>query len=69
MKILMFIVLFFALSALLIISNNDLAFYKSENIKTFSGLYFEWLNGVYVNFQTITGNVVELDWFPENQNS
>lgn len=69
MKIFLFIMLFFLASALIIISNNELAFYKTENIQTFSTLYVYWLDNIYSNVQIITANAIGLDWFPkENQN-
>ena len=70
MKALIFVMLFFIASALIIISNNDLSFYKGENVKTFSQLYFNWLDNVYSNVHAITGNVIKMDWFPttEKQN-
>ena len=64
MKILVIILMFFAISALIIISNNELAMYEQENIGKFSELYLEWIDNIYVNFQTITGEVVILDWLP-----
>ena len=65
MKILIIILMFFAVSALMIISNNDLTLHKSEHAKLFSELYSEWLDGVYVNVQVLTGKIVQLDWFPK----
>jgi len=64
MKILIIILMFFVISALIIISNNGLAMYEQENVEKFSDLYLEYINQIYVNSQTITGEVVELDWFP-----
>ena len=65
MKIIVLILFFLAVSALLIISNNDLALYKQENVEEFSALYVQWLNEIYSNMQTLTGNAVKLDWLPE----
>lgn len=59
--------MFFALSALLIISNNDLALYKEENRQEFNELYTGWLDDVYSNVLSITGNIVKLDWMPKNK--
>ncbi len=64
MKLLLFTMLFFVLSALLIISNNNLAMYKQENIGKFSELYLNWINTLYLNAQILTGEVVKLDWLP-----
>jgi len=65
MKILLLILLFLAASALLIISNNDLALYKQENLEKFTELYVGWLDNLYSNVQTITGQAVKLEWLPE----
>ena len=64
MKVLVLILMFFILSALLIISNNDLAFYKKENVSKFSGLYLGWIDKLFSNSQLVTGYVVKLKWFP-----
>jgi len=64
MKILMFILMFVIICALLIISNNDLAMYKQENIENFSKLYIQWGDKVYLNAQILTGEVIKLDWLP-----
>ncbi len=64
MKVLIIILLFLAISALLIISNNDLALYKQENLEEFSELYLGWLNQLYQNLQNLTGEVVKSDWLP-----
>jgi hypothetical protein len=65
MKLLIFLFMFFMISALLIISNNGLSFIRDENIGKFSELYVDWLNELYFNFQGLTGNVVEQNWLPE----
>ena len=65
MKIIVLILFFLAVSGLLIISNNDLALYKQENVEEFSALYLQWLNEIYSNIQVLTGNAGKLDWLPE----
>jgi hypothetical protein len=57
--------MFFILGALLIISNNNLALYKQENLEEFSDLYIEWIDQIFNNFQEITGNAIKLDWIPK----
>lgn len=64
MKFLLFLIMFFVTSALLIISNENLKFNEEGNFELFKESYVEWLNQIYSNTQTITGNVVELDWTP-----
>ena len=65
MKTMILILFFLAVIALLIISNNDFSLYKQENVEEFSALYVQWLNEIYSNIQTLTGNAVKLDWLPE----
>ncbi len=67
MKIILFFLMFFTISALLIISNNNLEMYKEKNIENFFGDYFEWVDDIYLNTQTITGNIIKLDWLPETK--
>ena len=64
MRIVIFVMIFFIVSALLIVSNNNLALYKNENIPKFSHLYVEWLGKVYENVITSGGYVIRLDWLP-----
>ena len=65
MKIVLFLLIFFVLGALLIISNNNLALIDGENFNTFSFLYSNWLNGVYSNGVSLTGKIIQLDWLPK----
>jgi len=65
MKTILIILVFFVLSALLIVSNHNLALYEKENVQEFFGLYLGWLDEIYLNFQAITGQAVKMDWFPE----
>jgi len=65
MKILIGVLIFFIISALLIISNNNLSLIKDQNIKTFSQLYLNWIDKIYSNTQKITGNIIKLNWIPE----
>ena len=65
MKIFIFILMFFIIGALLIISNNNLAMCKPENVEKFSELYVEWIDQIYLNAQGLTGEVVKLNWLPK----
>lgn len=64
MKIPIFILMFFVLGALLIISNNNLAIYRQGSFENFFGLYVEWINQIYKNIQILTGDVARLYWLP-----
>ena len=65
MKILMILVMFFAVGALLIISNNNLFLYKPENVSKFKSLYFNWIDGIYNNFELAYKDLISMKWFPE----
>ncbi len=65
MKIFLFIIIFFLLGALLIISNHNLSFICGENVSLFSDLYMGWLNKVYSNAYSMTGKIVQLEWLPK----
>lgn len=65
MKLVLFILMFLVIGALLILSNNNLPLYKEENLAKFKVLYIGWLDNVYKNSQSITGNVVNMRWMPD----
>ncbi|MCK4552737.1 hypothetical protein KAT80_00860 [Candidatus Pacearchaeota archaeon] len=65
MKIFIFILMFFIIGALLIISNNNLAMCQQSNVAKFSELYVEWFDGLYANSQILIKEIVKLNWFPE----
>ncbi len=62
MKFLLIVLIFLLLNSLLIISNHNLAIYKSGNAEKFGVLWLEWLSKVFSNFKALTGNAVSLDW-------
>ena len=66
MKILILILIFFILGALFIISNNDLRLIEDKNVSQFSEMYVGWINEIYLNFLSMTGNAVKLNWLPAN---
>jgi len=66
MKVLLLILFFLIINALLIISNNDLRMYQSEDAKTFLNFYSDWINKIYINAQYLTGNIIKLKWLPES---
>ena len=69
MRIILAIVLFFIMGGLIIISNDNLAMNRSENFSNFSESYVGWMSQIYFNVQSITGDVVKLDWFPSTNTS
>lgn len=65
MKIILVVMIFFIMSALFIISNNNLAMYKQENIVNFVDMYLSWVNNLFLNTQKISGEITKLDWLPQ----
>jgi len=59
--------MFFMLAGLVIIQNNNLSMINDSNIVSFTGLYLKWIDGLYSNFQSLTGQMIKLDWIPNNQ--
>jgi hypothetical protein len=66
-RTLLFILVVFLFGILLIISNNNLSLYKPDNVQKFSQLFSNWAGMLYNNLLTITGQVVKLNWTPNNQ--
>ena len=64
MKIVIFILMIFVFSGLLIISNNNLNIFQEDSSEFFK-IYFNWFEQVVLNMQKITGAVIDLDWIPE----
>lgn len=56
--------MFFVISALFIISNNNLAMYQQKNIVNFVDMYTKWINHIFSNTKNIAGQVVKMDWLP-----
>jgi len=64
MRLLIFLMIFVVLFSLLIISNNNLAMQKSENLVKFGDLWISWLDKVSKNVGSLTGNLIKMDWNP-----
>jgi len=65
MKSFIFILMFFIIGVLLIISNNNLSMYQQSNVVKFSELSVEWFDNLYLNFQILVKEVVKLNWLPK----
>jgi len=63
MKILIFLFMFFVIGGLIILENQNLFLYNSDNMQKFSTSYVSWLDQVYLNIQTIYSTVSSADWF------
>jgi hypothetical protein len=64
MKFIILLFCFFIISALILISNNNLALIEDDNLKSFASLYVVWVDQVYENLQTITGHATKMNWVP-----
>ncbi len=63
----LFLFLILVLSVLFIISNNNLAMYKTENLTVLKESYFSWINQIFSNTRSLTGEAVKLEWFPPTE--
>ena len=66
MRIYLIIAFLLLMNAFFIISENDLKLVDSNNSKIFFNLYINWFANIGNNLETITGNVVNLNWIPDN---
>lgn len=53
------------ISALFIISNENLSPLNSGDAQKFGSFYLSWLDGVFSNIRTLTGYATEMNWMPE----
>lgn len=65
MRILLFVMIFFIIGALLIISNNNLALYNPSNVKSFINFYSNWIDDIFLNSFNLIEKIIELDWLPK----
>lgn len=68
MKALVFIAIFFVVSGLIIINNQNLYLVNKEDLQTFSEEYSNWAENLYKNIQSITGQVTKMEWIPNTAN-
>lgn len=66
MKIWLFFLKLFVVSALLIISNSNLHLYESNSREVFLEEYTAWLSEIFDQGVYITGYVVKADWLPNS---
>lgn len=69
MKLYLILVKLFVVSALLIISNNNLALAESSNRVLFWDQYYHWLSTTFDQGIQLTGYVVRSEWLPETSAS
>ena len=66
MKVVILILIkFFLISALFIISNENLHLADPIERETFFDAYYTWLGNIFTQTKEIAGSVIDLKWLPE----
>ncbi len=68
MKLYLVFLKLFVISALLIVSNNNLALADPQNRELFWDQYYSWLTVTFDHGLELTGYVVRSDWLPTTYN-
>ena len=63
--VLIALILFAYLSFTLTTRNHDIDYTSFSGIMRAIKIYFSWLGSVFVNFKSIVGHAIGLDWGPE----
>ena len=69
MRVLLIVFLFLFISALVIISNDNLHMKNSGEAKKFADVYYSWLINTGSNFFKSTAYVVKFEWLPNGNNT
>jgi len=69
MRIFLIFLLFLFLSALVIVSNDNLHLKNKNEAMQFGRLYYSWLLNLGYNTYKTTGYIVKFDWLPNQNNS
>lgn len=64
MKFLMFLIFFLLIGAFFIISNENIKLDNPENLAIFFNLYGTWVEKIFYNSVTTTGNMIKMEWLP-----
>ena len=57
-RIVLFFILLFLFTSLLVISNNNIHLFKEKGVLTFAKFYFSWISSLGSNLFSITSNVI-----------
>lgn len=68
MRILLLFLFFLFLSALVIVSNENLHLKDKSELKKFATLYYSWIYSFGSNLVKTTAYVVKFDWIPDSDN-
>ena len=66
MKVTIILLKILFIGALFIVSNQNLYLSQQQDLDTFLGLYYSWLDSLYLSAVDITGYVVNVEWLPHN---
>lgn len=67
-RVIIFLIKFFLIGALFIVSNHHLALADSGNRDIFFDKYYSWISTTLDNTYLIVGDAVKLEWLPESGN-
>ena len=66
MKIMIFLIIVFVMASLLVIESNHLNVSNNQDMQNFKNIYGNWINKIYQNTISVTGDAIKLNWMPEN---
>lgn len=69
MRIFLIVLLFLFVSALVIISNDDLHLKNKSEAVEFSRLYYSWILSMGSNVIKTTGYIIKFEWLPNQNNT
>ena len=61
--------MFLLIGALFIISNENLRLNKTDDLKKFTGLYYNWLGSLFENVKGISAYVIKSQWLPSGESN
>ena len=69
MKLYLVLLKLFVISALLIVSNRNLALHDASARELFIDEYYHWLSGTFDKGAFLTGYVVRSEWLPDTSSN
>jgi hypothetical protein len=69
MRIFLLLLFFLFVSALFLVSNNNLALKEKENAMQFGRLYYNWILNTGENIFKTTAYVIRFEWMPNDNNT
>ena len=59
--------LFIYISFTVVANNHEADLSTAKGLLQASQVYFSWMGQAFSNMKTITGNIIGMDWLPENR--